>query len=133
MNDQNLIPFNQRTESEQRAITRKGGIASGKARLRKKHGRELMQALLSMREPDPRIIAELESLGIDAKEITKEVAMQARQIEKAIRKADTNAFNAVNKAAGYTEEAPAGNNVSVNIVVRSQEEADKIRNIGSIG
>lgn len=32
MNEENLIPFNQRTESEQREIARKGGVASGKAR-----------------------------------------------------------------------------------------------------
>ena len=32
MNDENLIPFNQRTASEQRDIARAGGIASGEAR-----------------------------------------------------------------------------------------------------
>lgn len=32
MNEENLIPFNKRTESEQRDIARKGGKASGRAR-----------------------------------------------------------------------------------------------------
>ncbi len=32
MNDKNLIPFNKRTESEQREIARSGGRASGRAR-----------------------------------------------------------------------------------------------------
>lgn len=32
MNNENLIPFNQRTESEQREIAQNGGIASGEAR-----------------------------------------------------------------------------------------------------
>lgn len=31
-NEQNLVPFDKRTESEQREIARAGGIASGKAR-----------------------------------------------------------------------------------------------------
>lgn len=31
-NEENLIPFNERTESEQREIARKGGIASGASR-----------------------------------------------------------------------------------------------------
>lgn len=34
-NEQNLIPFDQLTESEQREIRSKGGIASGKARRKK--------------------------------------------------------------------------------------------------
>lgn len=32
MNDENLIPFSERTESEQREIAKKGGIASGTSR-----------------------------------------------------------------------------------------------------
>lgn len=35
-NEQNLIPQNMRTKSEQREIARQGGIASGKARAEKK-------------------------------------------------------------------------------------------------
>ena len=36
MNEDNLIPFNERTEEEQRKIARMGGIASGKVRKEKK-------------------------------------------------------------------------------------------------
>lgn len=46
MNDKNLIPTTQRTESERREIARKGGKASGKARREKKAAREMMQELL---------------------------------------------------------------------------------------
>ena len=35
-NEQNLIPFDERTESEQREIATAGGIASGAARRRKR-------------------------------------------------------------------------------------------------
>lgn len=39
-NEENLIPFNERTESEQRQIAQKGGIASGAARRRKRSMKE---------------------------------------------------------------------------------------------
>ena len=41
MND-NLIPFNERTEDERREIARKGGIASGEARRERKAIRETL-------------------------------------------------------------------------------------------
>lgn len=47
MNEENLIPFNQLTEEEQRKIARKGGIASGKARKERKTLREELLLLLS--------------------------------------------------------------------------------------
>lgn len=47
MNDENLIPFNKQTESEQRAIAKKGGIASGKARRQKADLRRAMQEALN--------------------------------------------------------------------------------------
>ncbi len=47
MNDENLIPFDKQTESEQRAIAKKGGIASGKARRQKADLRRAMQDALN--------------------------------------------------------------------------------------
>lgn len=112
MSTDNLIPFDQRTEEEQREIRRKGGIASGKSRLRKKHGKELVRAILEMRETDPRIIEEMVRLGLNKTDLTNEVVMNVRQIEKAKRKADTKAFNAIQKAAGYIDEDV---NIDINI------------------
>lgn len=48
-NSENLIPNSQRTPEELREITRKGGIASGKARAAK---RDLRQALEMLLEKD---------------------------------------------------------------------------------
>ena len=115
-NEQNLIPFNQRSESEQREMRRKGGINSGKSRLKKKYGQELVRMMLDMPEKDPRIIEELTRLGINPKDMKKEVAMNARQIDKAIRKADTSAYMAVLKAAGYDK------GEGVNIRIGSDEK-----------
>ncbi len=46
MNDKNLIPFNERSESESRELGSKGGIASGKARREKKQLQEALKKLL---------------------------------------------------------------------------------------
>lgn len=46
-NIENLKPFSERTESEQRAIRKKGGKASGEARRRRKTFREMVEAALS--------------------------------------------------------------------------------------
>lgn len=48
MNDENLIPFADRTESEQREIRRKGGKASGKARRERKTMRETAEYYLNL-------------------------------------------------------------------------------------
>lgn len=129
-NEQNLRTP---TTAEAREIGRKGGIASGRARLRKKHGKELLRALLEMPETDERIIAELERLGIAPKDATNEVALHVRQLEKAKRKADTNAYKAVLQAAGLTKEEETGNGTTVNVIVTSQDEANKIADIGKLG
>ena len=44
-NEKNLIPFNERTESERRAIATTGGIASGEARRNKKLLRDCIDYL----------------------------------------------------------------------------------------
>ena len=112
MSTDNLIPVTQRTKEEAREISKKGGIASGKARLRKKHGKELVRAILEMKETDPRIIEEMVRLGLNKTDLTNEVVMNVRQIEKAKRKADTKAYTAIQKAAGYVDEDV---NIDINI------------------
>ena len=47
-NEENLIPFSERTESEQREIQSKGGKKSGEARRKKKSMKQVMDILLQM-------------------------------------------------------------------------------------
>ena len=103
-NEQNIIPHQVQSGKEAREKGRKGGIASGKARLRNKHGKELVRALLSMQEADPQIREELRAIGIDPDEMTNEVSMHIRQMQKAQKQGDTGAYNSVYKAAGYEEQ-----------------------------
>ena len=48
MNDQNLIPFSERSKDEARENGKRGGIASGKARRRKSDLRKAMQEAMLM-------------------------------------------------------------------------------------
>ena len=50
--NKNLIPFNERTEEEQREIARQGGIASGKARREKQKTQQILADLVSIKSKD---------------------------------------------------------------------------------
>lgn len=128
-NDQNLIPNSARTPSELREQTRKGGIKSGEARRIKSRGRKLLLDLLALKEPDPQVVADLQRLGINPDDITEEVAIHLRQIQKAVRKADTNAYNSIMRTAGILkdEAQPTGNTFNLNLTLGSQEALDGLR------
>ena len=65
MNEKNLIPFDERTESEQREIARQGGIASGKARREKQQTRQILSELLSIQNKDFAVFQKLaQKLGL---------------------------------------------------------------------
>lgn len=132
MNDQNLKP--PQSTSEARELGRKGGIASGKARLAKKHGRELVRAILAMPQQDPDVNKELARLGFSDPKLCNEVALHVRQLQKAIRKADTTAYNALLKAAGYTtEEVAAVLPSQLNVIVQDADTAAHLANLRNKG
>lgn len=129
----NLIPQSERTKEEQRKIARKGGIASGKARLRKKRGRELVRAMLALDLTDEMVVSALVKAGYPA-EATNELAMHARQIEKAQKSGDTKAYNAVMKLAGYMEDTINLNTPKpLALSVSSAQVADDIRRVIDAG
>lgn len=121
MNDENLIPGYHKITVEEAS---KGGRASGRARRIKSTGRKLVRDLLALRQPDPKIVADLERYGVNVKDLTNEVAMTLRQVDKAIRRADTVAYNAVLKAAGYlTEDINIGAQQGTVIEVKTGDQA----------
>lgn len=83
-NEQNLIPFHQRTESEQRAIRSAGGIASGAARRRKKSLREAADLYLSLPPADKRQRNKLARRGLEPDEIDNQMAVIVGLTEQAI-------------------------------------------------
>nr|DAR25060.1 MAG TPA: hypothetical protein [Caudoviricetes sp.] len=84
-NEKNLIPFNKRTESEQREIAQKGGIASGAARRRKRSMREAADYYLSLPETDRRRVNAMLRDGIDKEDIDNQMAVVMGIAESAKR------------------------------------------------
>ena len=88
MNQDNLIPLNERTKEEQREITKKGGIASGEARRRNKSMQELTRYILSMslNSGESHTVEEIQSLAeIKGKNLSVDEAIIIKQVEKALK------------------------------------------------
>lgn len=74
-NEKNLIPFDERTEEEQRALARLGGKASGVARRRKRSLREAADMYLSLPVSDKKEQNRLAKKGIDPEDIDNQMAI----------------------------------------------------------
>lgn len=114
----NLIPA--RSSEEARERGRKGGIASGKTRRRKKELRKELQDLLSIVTDNPKILANLDALGVPTDNgATLQTAMTASMIYQAI-KGNVKAFNAIKdvlEPKGGDNEEGASGGVAVNISI----------------
>lgn len=99
-NNENLIPFNKRTVSEQRKIQSAGGKASGEARRRKADFRKTLNMLLTAEIDSEEWKPVLEALGV---ECTLESALLMAQIRAALA-GDTKAATFVAKYSGQSPE-----------------------------
>lgn len=97
-NNENLIPFNKRTESEQRKIRSAGGKASGEVRRRKANFRKTLNMLLTSEIDNEEWKTILESLGV---ECTLESALLMAQIKEAVN-GNTKAAYFVARYAGQS-------------------------------
>ena len=95
----NLIPFNQRTESERRALSTKAGVASGEARRRKKELREFTKDFL-MQDAAGILKQNMGALGVDADQMTNLAAMVIRLFSKAVNQGDLNSARTIIEWAG---------------------------------
>lgn len=84
-NEQNLIPLNKRTKSEQREYAKKGGKKSGEVRRQKKAMKETMKMLLSLEMPESEGKEKLRELGIDDEDLNVQTAILMQQIQKAMK------------------------------------------------
>lgn len=116
---QNLKPIKERTSSELREMTRKGGIASGKARQEKKTMRQLAEICLNAKLTKPEIEAKLKEAGLPVtyggQMLFNAVQMAGRnsnmlrvvlELIGEVKQAQTNVTvtNNVNPYAGLTED-----------------------------
>lgn len=93
----NLIPFDERTESEQREIARKGGKASGVARREKKALKATLEMLMSMPIEEGKLdeIELIKSFGaLNGKNISVQEAVVMSALQKAMN-GDIKAFKAI--------------------------------------
>lgn len=95
-NDENLIPLNERSKSEQREIQRQGGIASGKARRRKRSLKEAADLYLSLPVSDKRRWNKIARKYVDPEDVDNQMAM----------------------IIGLTEAATAGDARAANVLVK---------------
>lgn len=98
-NEQNLIPNSQRTPEELREMTRKGGIASGKARRAKKTLREIGDMLGGLDIKSEKNKQILRDAGVCDEDMVEDVAMMFQLRTKA-SKGDTKAIELLAKIRG---------------------------------
>ena len=107
-NEQNLIPYSERSKDEARADGRKGGVASGVSRRRKKSLSELARRIAD----NPASASDkelLESLGIDGDDATNSAVVVAAVYEKA----RSGNIDAVDKWEQYTKDDSEGCNIEI--------------------
>ena len=101
----NLVPLNNRTKTEQTEITRAGGIASGEARRRKKTMRELAQMFGSLEVSNETIRARMRSLGVSEEDMSHDMAVMIGQYMEA-EKGSTQAAAFVRDTKGENPKEP---------------------------
>lgn len=79
-NLENLRPFSKDDVEKARAAGRKGGVASGVAKRKKRTFRELIETVMTMEVDDPAVHAKLVELGLDP---THDMAITMAAIRKA--------------------------------------------------
>lgn len=84
-NEQNLIPMDQRSQSEAREYGREGGRASGVSRRRKRSLREAADLYLSLPVTDKRAWNKLARDGVDPKDVDNQMAIIAGLTIKAVK------------------------------------------------
>lgn len=123
MNDQNLIPNSARTPKEREDIARKGGIASGEARRRRKQLREDLLAMLD---------EEVEFKTKDGQ--TVKATVQAGVARKLIKQASEGKLKAIELMAKLTGEFEnrvklEGTVEQVQVVVQDSATAEALQKI----
>lgn len=103
----NLVPMDQRSKDEARALGAQGGLASGASRRRRRSLREAADIYLSLPPADKRRWNKLSRQGIDPEDIDNQMAMIAGLTERAI-KGDAKAAKVVIDLLGEREKEDAG-------------------------
>jgi hypothetical protein len=121
-NEQNLKPFtSEQSREEAKRNGRKGGIASGEAKRKRKKMKEQINLLLSLPLKDLDTIDYLEDLGVDTDNIDNQMAMICSLWQQAL-KGGKNAVAAATFLRDTVGEKPTDKtelvNKEVNVVIK---------------
>lgn len=84
MNDENLIPYNKRSKNEARENGKKGGMASGESRRRKKAIRTLAKELMGL--PVSKVNEEkLKTLGVSSGSMSNSMLVLVSMLQEAVK------------------------------------------------
>ena len=123
-NEQNLIPLNKRTKSEQREYARKGGKKSGEVRRKRKAMKEQMEMLLSLPFKSKKQFNFMKELGIEEDNIDNQMAPIVAMYGKAL-KGDVQAFNTIREVVQDEKTVKDEDRVQiVNDLPNDEEEED---------
>ena len=99
-NEKNLISIGERTTSEQREITKKGGQKSGESRRKRKLLKDCMLDLLELPVANTKQWNKLSKMGIDPEEIDNRTLLTVSLFMKAVETGDVSAFKEIRNLIG---------------------------------
>lgn len=126
MAQKDLIPMSQRTEMKAKELSRKGGIASGKARRRKKTMREWAEVFGALG-------IEVATTDGRKKKTDFDGAVVFGQYQAAINRHDTKAAQFLAQLKGELEDKVTVSSDQPLVVVRSEQEKDKLERLEELG
>lgn len=122
-NEQNLIPWDKRTESEQREYAKKGGQKSGEVRRQRKAMKEQMEMLLSLPFKNKKQFNFMKELGIEENNIDNQMALIVAMYGKAL-KGDVQAFNTIREVVQDEKTVKDEDRVQIINDLPDEEEED---------
>ena len=119
--ENNLIPLNERTKEEQREIARKGGIASGKARRKKKLLRQILDEIGESRLNTDEAKDIAKALSINKRDVTYDVAIMFKAVNEALD-GNIKAMEFIRDTRGQNNKNDNGVNIDITIPVFKGED-----------
>lgn len=112
MNDENLKPFKERSESEAFAIRSKGGKAGAETKKRRKTQREYLQQALDINIKDiPQLKKLGEKMGLDVDQCTLQQLLTIKLLLNTANKSDISSLKDVTALLGEQNEANENNGI----------------------
>lgn len=125
MNDSNLININSRPLDEQREIQRKGGIANGELRRRRKTQREYLQNALDMKvKTIPQLKKLAEKMGLDIDKATLQELLTIKLLLNTANKSDVSSLKDVVAILGEQNETSENNGILTDLAAYLKGDKD---------